>query len=91
MGRYYWNKRANVDDYKQFSTSFLVRHGYLKTGISHRSGTISWLTNGQQTGGMSFSVSKDDAARVGMVRVRFAQTNRKTGESKDFDYEIKLV
>lgn len=87
MGRYYWSKKTEADSLKQVSISFLKEHGYLNQGW--RSGTINWSRNGENTGSISIQSSIDEHEQY--IKFIYTQTDRDTGEKKDFDYKISLT
>jgi hypothetical protein len=90
MWRYYYNKKYTTDDYsKTLSTKFLKKHWYLDLKQSGRWGTITWSRNWVEISSMGLYVNIYDT--TGEARVYFTQTDRNTGEKKEFDYKIPLV
>lgn len=91
MGRYYYNKRSTTDEYYSIEMPFFTKYGYLKDGITYKSGGLIWKTNGNENGSMSFAVTKNDDTNTGYIRVYFTQTDRATQEKKDIDYSIRII
>lgn len=90
MWRYYYNKRNTTDDYsKTLSTKFLKKHWYLDLKQSGKWGTIEWSRRWEVYSSMWLYVNIDDTTWE--ARVYFSQTDRNTGEKKEFDYKIPLV
>jgi len=87
MGRYYWSKKEKADSLKQVSVSFLKKHGYFNNGW--HSGIITWSRNGEETGSISIQsfISEDEQ----YVKFIYTQTDKNTGEKKNFDYKIPLT
>ena len=76
-----------ADDAKKISASFLKKHSYF-TGW--RAGTITWTTSGmwgEHKSDVGIEVSTLDK----YLRIHYTQTNRDTGEKKNFDYKIPLT
>ena len=90
MGRYYYDKKSTVDDYKKFTMSFLRQYGHLRTGSTYSYGNIFWKIGDRPNGSMTFIVEKNDDDMIGTVQVKFTQTNTETWEKKDFDYLIRI-
>lgn len=87
MGRWSYSGRQEADGLKQIGTTFLKRHGYFRS--SWISGTINWSRNGESAGNISIqSYAKEDDPCIKLV---YTQTDRDTGEKKDFDYKIPLT
>lgn len=81
--------KATADSLKKISTAFLKKHSYFNN--SWRSGTITW-TSGWD--GHKSSVGIDVRAMDdgdSYLRIHYTQTDRDTGEKKDFDYKIPLT
>lgn len=81
--------KNEADDVKKISTSFLKKHDYF-TGW--RSGTMTWTRSGmwgenKSSVGIEVSVLDD----TDYLRIHYTQTDRDTGEKKDFDYKIPLT
>lgn len=87
MGRYYWSNKQEADSLKQVSVWFLRKHGYLNHGW--KSGTVTWSRNGEEDGNISIQSSVGEGEQH--IRFIYTQTDRDTGEKKDFDYEIPLT
>ena len=87
MGRYYWNKREEADCLKTVSVFFLKKHKYLEKGW--KSGDINWSRNGERTG--SVSIRSYINWNEQYIQFIYTQTDRYTGEKKDYDYKIPLT
>lgn len=87
MGRWSYGGKEEADSLRQISTSFLNKHGYFRS--SWGAGTITWSRNGETTG----SISIQSYAQQGnpYIKLIYTQTDRSTGEKKDFDYKIPLT
>lgn len=93
MSRYYYNKKEESDDLMKISVWFIKKYGYLRPNIWHQSGTITWtsgwLENKNSVGMSSCTISDDQHSPH--IELTYTQTERSTGEKKDFNYKIKLV
>jgi Zn-finger protein len=87
MGRYYYSKKQVANQLKSFDVFFLKKHKYL--GNIPRWGAINWSRNGESTGDISISTEVEGDALF--LRLNYTQTNRSTGEKKDFDYKVELI
>ena len=90
MGKYYyWEGRNTVDGYNRLSIPFLKKHWYLNNPTWYQSWTVSWTRQGNPNWniGVSIYIKGDES----YVRINFTQTDKASGEKKDFDYRIKLV
>lgn len=87
MGRWSYSGRQEADALKQVSVSFLKKHGYLNPGW--RSGNITWSWYGEKRGSVGIESSIDEGEQY--VKFFYTQTDRNTGEKKDFDYKIPLT
>lgn len=87
MARYYYNKKAEVEDTKTIQAWFLNKHGYFD---SSQSGTITWTRSGLW-GEHKCSVSVQTLLPSKTLRISYSQTDNDTAEKKDFDYKIPLV
>lgn len=81
--------KNTADDTKQISTSFLKKHDYF---CGFRSGTMTWTRSGmwgenKSSVGIEVSVRNDND----YLRIHYTQTERDTGEKKDFNYKIPLT
>ena len=81
--------KNEADDTKKIATSFLKKHDYFS---GWRSGTITWTRSGwggehKSSVGIEVSVMNDE----NYLRIHYTQTDRDTGEKKDFDYKIPLT
>jgi len=80
--------KNEADGLKKISTSFLKKHEYFS---GWRSGTITWTRNGwggenKSSVGIEVRTGDDE-----FLRIHYTQTDRDTGEKKDFDYKIPLT
>lgn len=89
MGRWSYSNKTEADDIRKIGTSFLKKHDYYQ---GWRSGTITW-TRGNGFGESKSSVSIEVSTIAGdeYLRIYYTQTDRDTGEKKDFDYNIPLT
>ena len=85
MGRYYFDRKATVEECKSMSISFLKKHGYLKN--SWKNGSLHWSINGESTGSISLSVDNDNH----FVRVCYSFTNETDEAKKHRDYKIQIT
>jgi len=85
MGRLSYSNRTKADWLEYISTTFLNKKGYFQ--CSH-SGTLTW-TRGEWKSSVNFVTSISD--KCSYFRLKYTQTDRNTGEKKDFDYKIPLV
>ncbi|MCB9798577.1 hypothetical protein H6758_02535 [Candidatus Nomurabacteria bacterium] len=89
MGRYYWNKKDEADDCKKIEIWTLKKWGYLDT--SFRSGTITWThgySGNKSSVGIQSVMWKDEGQ---YIRIHYTQTDWRTEEKTDFDYQIPLT
>lgn len=88
MGRYYWDKKTEVEDVKRIEIWWLKKHSYLSPGL--RYGTVSWTSgwSGQQS---SIGIRSDIRYQGSSINFNYSQTDRTTGEKEDFDYRVNLV
>ena len=85
-----WNStgKTEADGLEKISTRFLKENGYFSS--SWRSGTITWTSGWSETkSSVSIQVSVMDDE--GYLRIYYTQTDRGTGEKKDFDFKIPLL
>lgn len=85
MGRYYFDKKATVEECKSISVYFLKKHGYFSSPL--KSGGITWSTNGHSRGDVSFSVNRDER----YIRFFYTSTDKQTQESLQKDYQVRLT
>ena len=90
MGHYYHDKRDFAEDTLTIHSWFLNQHGYFKHS---QSGTMTWTRNdfgGETSSNISIAtiLSKTESSEI---RLLYSQTDRDTGQKKDFDYTIPLV
>lgn len=72
---------------KKISTCFLRKNGYF-TGW--RSGTITWTSSWSESKS-SVGIEVSTINGEDYLRIHYTQTDRDTGEKKDFDYKIPLT
>jgi len=87
MGRWSYSNKTEADDVKKISTDFLKKHDYFK---GWRSGTITW-TSGWDKHQSSVGIEVSTLENEDYLRIHYTQTDRDTGEEKDFDYKIPLT
>lgn len=79
--------KTEADSLKKIETSFLKRHGYFSKD-SWKYGTITWSNKwSDNKSSVSINVSTGDE---NYLRIYYTQTDRDTGEKKDFDYKVPL-
>lgn len=88
MGRYYYNQKQEADSLKKIQTWFLKKYGYFNT--SWMSGTITWSNRWSDTKS-SVSIRVNISEYENYLQLIYTQTDRDTGEKKDFDYKIPLT
>jgi hypothetical protein len=87
MGRYYWNKKNTVEDYRSVSISFLKRYDYF---CGYRSGRIVWKNcYDEEKGSIGIAVSTTDSEKY--ARFYYTVTDRSSGEETDYDYKVNLT
>ena len=79
--------KTEADALKKIETSFLKKHGYLS---NWRSGTITW-THGYSGNKSSVGIETSPHGDEPYLRIHYTQTDRDTGEKKDFDYKVPMV
>lgn len=85
MGRYYWNKKEEVDGLLQIKVWVLKKFKFLSGGFA--SGTLNWTYQGGKS-----SVGVDVLTR-GIdkhLKIKYTLTER-DGTKKDFEYRIPIV
>lgn len=80
--------KTEADGLKKISAAFLKKHGYFDAGW--RSGTITW-TSGWDEHKSSVGIEVSTSDEGGYLRIHYTQTDRDTGDKKDFDYKIPLT
>lgn len=87
MGRYYCSKKTEADGLKQVSVFFLKKHGY----FIHRqyAGDITWSRNDEKRGSIGIQTYLSENEKY--IRFIYTQTNRDTGDTQDFDYNVQLA
>lgn len=87
--RYYPHKKNTTEDYSKTLNIFdFKKFRMLKKGQYTQAYTWSWSKNGQPNGNIGLILNIKDLQ--GTVRVYFTQTDKDTGEVKNFDYVIQL-
>lgn len=89
MSRGGWNStgRTEADGIKKISAHFLKEHGYFK---GWQSGVMTWTSGWSETkSSVGIEVSTMNEEKY--LRIHYTQTDRDTGEKKDFDYKIPLI
>lgn len=89
MGRWSYSNKCEADHLKNISTAFLKKHGYFNKDLTWRTGTVTWSVNGEKTGDISIEVNINE--NEPSIRFVYTQTDRNTGEKKDFNYKTKLT
>ncbi len=85
MGRYYFDKKTEVEDCKRVDVFWLKKHGYLST---FKSGGISWQIQGENHSiGVEGNVCDPENE---YVRIFYTNTNI-NGEKRSFDYKVPLT
>lgn len=87
MGRYYYPKRGEVESYKQIKVSFFKEHKYLNEG--YMGGRIIFSRSGEETG--SIAVQSYIGIGEQYIKLIYTQTDRETGDKKEFDYKVPLT
>ena len=85
MGRYYWDKKATVEDCRSLRVKFLKENGYFEQ--FYISGGISWFIGETKTSSIWVAVDKDNE----YVRVQYSFTHETDEAKKHRDYKIKLT
>lgn len=86
MGRYYWSKKEEADNLKRIEIWWLKKYDYL---CGYKGGTIKWThpSGTESSVGILVSTFSEDT----YLKINYTQTDRDSGEKKDFDYKIPLV
>lgn len=87
MGRWSYSGRQEADGLKRVSVSFLKKHGYFNRGW--KSDGIAWSSHGEKRGSMGVQSSIDESEQY--IKFIYTQTDKDTGEKKDFDHKIPLT
>lgn len=87
MGRWSYSDRIEADGLNKLSITFLKKHGYLSWMYG---GTITWT---HRPSGYESKIAIQSSIHPANLFVRFiyTQTDRNTGEKKDFDYKVSLI
>lgn len=86
MGRHYYSGKDEADHLKKISIYFLNQNKYFET--AYHSGDISWSRNGEKTGSITVEYIVDYNEYY--LRFIYTQTDKDTGEKKDFNYKVRL-
>ncbi|KKT39872.1 hypothetical protein A3K29_00815 [Candidatus Collierbacteria bacterium RIFOXYB2_FULL_46_14] len=86
MGRYSYSSKSEADSLKSVSVYWLNKYKYLEPGYT-KSGGIVWTRSNGSKNDIRICVSIPDL----YVQFKYIQTDRETGEKKDFDYKIPLI
>lgn len=77
----------------KFSVVFLKKHGYLEGGL--RYGNIKWtyeMSGNESSIGFFVTIGMKDVSDIDdSIRLRYANTNRRTGEQENMDYRVELT
>ena len=87
MGRHYYSGKDEADSLKKVSIYFLNQNKYFET--AWHSGDISWSRNGEKTGSITVEYIVDHTEYY--LRFIYTQTDRDTGEKKNFNYKVQLA
>lgn len=88
MGRFYYTKKTESDGLKKIQTWYLKKHGYFQFGW--KSGTLTW-TSSWSGDKSSISIESQIFDNESFIRLIYTQTDRDTGEKKEFDCKIPLT
>jgi len=88
MGRYSFTDKTEADGLKKVNIYWLHKHGFLEPNCQCFDGII-WTKPDGTKNDISFetSIIPDNL----YMRFIYTQTDRETGEKKDFDYKIPLI
>lgn len=86
MGRYSYSYKTEADGLKKINTYWLNKYKYFEKGC-WKSGGITWTRHDGSKNSISFYVSVPDL----YIELIYTQTDRETGDKKDFDYKIPLI
>ncbi len=79
--------KTEADNIKKIEASFLRKHDYF---VGWKSGTITW-TQGWSENKSSVSIEVSTmSGEDKYLRIYYTQTDRSSGEKKDFDYKVPL-
>lgn len=92
MGRYYFNKKDSADDLnKKIDLAWLKKknllNGYASTDIIWTT-TSAWGKTRKSSASINIDTSNPDNK---YLRIYYTQTNRDTGDKRDFDYKILIT
>lgn len=88
MGRDYPNTKVVAEDCLRLSIYDLYHWGYFKKQLS---GTVNWSRQGEVTYTVYLSIRWRGATDNMYMQLKYAHTDRKTGEYQTFDYQIDLA
>lgn len=86
MGRYSYSNKTEADSLKSLSVYWLKKHGYFEKNWS-KGGGITWTRHDGSKNSISFYISVPDK----YAQLIYTQTDRESGEKKDFDYKVPLI
>lgn len=87
MGRYYPNAKVVAEDCLRLSIYNLRHLGYFKERLS---GTVSWSRQGEAFYAVYLSIRWRGATDSMYMQLKYAQTDRNTGQYQSFDYQVDL-
>lgn len=86
MGRYSYSNKSEADSLNSLSVYWLNKYHYFEKNC-WKSGGITWTRQNGSKNSISFNISVPDL----YAQLIYTQTDRNSGEKKDFDYKISLV
>ncbi len=88
MSRGGWNStgKTEAESVKKISMQFLREHDFF---VGLRSGMMTWTSGWSETKS-SVGIEVKTMDEENYLRIHYTQTDRDTGEKKDFDYKIPL-
>jgi len=87
MSKYYFDKKEEVENYKQLNVFLLKKHGFFKDDFN--TGIVTWSISGTKTGSVSVQSYLEEGKRV--IRLIYTITNRQSGEAVDYNYVASLT
>lgn len=82
MGRYFYDKKSTVNEYKSISVKKLKAWDYFAQG--YKCGTLTWSSGGAQVGSIGISVYI--SGREGFMRLNYV-----CDKTDSLDYKVQLV
>ncbi len=86
MGRYSYSSKSEADSLNSLSVYWLNKHNYFEKDCL-KSGGITWTRHNGSKNSISFNVSVPDL----YAQLIYTQTDRDSGEKKDFKYKVPLI